>query len=387
VKRLAILGSTGSVGVQTLAVVKSDPAKFSAIALAAGRNIELVAEQVRQFRPELVSVGDAVGAKELRERLGSDAAGVKIEYGKEGLLAVATSTSDLVVAALVGAVGLEPTLAAIDAGSDVALANKEVMVMAGALVNRAVAERGTQLLPVDSEHSAIFQCLSGQRAEDVSRLVLTCSGGPFRTWTAEQIADATIEEALKHPNWDMGAKITIDSSTLMNKGLEVIEARWLFDVPPERVDVVVHPESIIHSLVEYRDSSVIAQLGLPDMRVPIAVALAWPERLDLDYPRLDLAGAGALHFEEPDRKRFPCLDLAYGALRGPESAPAVLNAANEVSVAAFLNGLIAYPEIADTNERVLETHLKEGLSSPMRDLEDVREADLWARELAGTLTR
>ena len=386
-KRLAILGSTGSVGVQTLAVVKSDPAKFSAIALAAGRNIELVAEQVRQFRPELVSVGDAVGAKELRERLGSDAAGVKIEYGKEGLLAVATSTSDLVVAALVGAVGLEPTLAAIDAGSDVALANKEVMVMAGALVNRAVAERGTLLLPVDSEHSAIFQCLSGQRAEDVSRLVLTCSGGPFRTWTAEQIADATIEEALKHPNWDMGAKITIDSSTLMNKGLEVIEARWLFDVPPERVDVVVHPESIIHSLVEYRDSSVIAQLGLPDMRVPIAVALAWPERLDLDYPRLDLAGAGALHFEEPDRKRFPCLDLAYGALRGPESAPAVLNAANEVSVAAFLNGLIAYPEIADTNERVLETHLKEGLSSPMRDLEDVREADLWARELAGTLTR
>jgi len=387
VKRLAILGSTGSVGVQTLAVVKSDPAKFSAIALAAGRNIELVAEQVRQFRPELVSVGDAVGAKELRERLGSDAAGVKIEYGKEGLLAVATSTSDLVVAALVGAVGLEPTLAAIDAGSDVALANKQLKVKAGALVNRAVAERGTQLLPVDSEHSAIFQCLSGQRAEDVSRLVLTCSGGPFRTWTAEQIADATIEEALKHPNWDMGAKITIDSSTLMNKGLEVIEARWLFDVPPERVDVVVHPESIIHSLVEYRDSSVIAQLGLPDMRVPIAVALAWPERLDLDYPRLDLAGAGALHFEEPDRKRFPCLDLAYGALRGPESAPAVLNAANEVSVAAFLNGLIAYPEIADTNERVLETHLKEGLSSPMRDLEDVREADLWARELAGTLTR
>ena len=385
-KRLAILGSTGSVGVQTLAVVKSDPAKFSAIALAAGRNIELVAEQVRQFRPELVSVGDAAGAKELRERLGSDAAGVEIEYGKEGLLAVATSTSDLVVAALVGAVGLEPTLAAIDAGSDVALANKEVMVMAGALVNRAVAERGTQLLPVDSEHSAIFQCLSGQRAEDVSRLVLTCSGGPFRTWTAEQIADATIEEALKHPNWDMGAKITIDSSTLMNKGLEVIEARWLFDVPPERVDVVVHPESIIHSLVEYRDSSVIAQLGLPDMRVPIAVALAWPERLDLDYPRLDLAGAGALHFEEPDRKRFPCLDLAYDALRGPESAPAVLNAANEVSVAAFLNGLIAYPEIADTNERVLETHLKEGLSSPMRDLEDVREADHWARELAGTLT-
>ncbi|MEE3330299.1 MAG: 1-deoxy-D-xylulose-5-phosphate reductoisomerase [Myxococcota bacterium] len=386
-KRLAILGSTGSVGVQTLAVVESDPEKFSASALAAGQNIELVAEQVRQFRPELVSVGDAAGAEELRDRLGSDAASVKIEYGKEGLLAVATNASDLVVAALVGAVGLEPTLAAIEAGCDVALANKEVMVMAGALVNRAVAERGTQLLPVDSEHSAIFQCLSGQRAEDVSRLVLTCSGGPFRTWTAEQIAEATIEQALKHPNWDMGAKITIDSSTLMNKGLEVIEARWLFDVPPERVDVVVHPESIVHSLVEYRDSSVIAQLGLPDMRVPIAVALAWPERLDLDYPRLDLAAAGRLHFEEPDRKRFPCLDLAYEALRGSEAAPAVLNAANEVAVAAFLKGLISYPEIADTNGRVLEIHLKEALGSHMRDLDDVREADLWARNAADTLTR
>ena len=290
--------------------------------------------------------------------------------------------ADLVVAALVGALGLEPTLAAIRAGRDVALANKEVMVMAGALVNRAVAEHGVRLLPVDSEHSAIFQALAGQRSGDVSRLVLTCSGGPFRNWEASRIEHASIEDALNHPNWDMGAKITIDSATLMNKGLEVIEARWLFGVPPERIDVVVHPESIVHSLVEYRDTSVIAQLGLPDMRVPIAVALAWPERLDLDYPRLDLAACGRLHFEEPDRERFPCLDLAYRALSGSEAAPAVLNASNEVAVASFLEGQSSFPRIADTNRDVLEAHLKEARGAEIRDLADVRAADAWARARA-----
>ena len=386
-KRLAILGSTGSVGVQTLAVVGSSPEQFCATALAAGRNIEVLAEQVRRFRPELVSVGDKAGAKELRERLGADADGLLIEHGSQGLIAVATHEADLVVSALVGAVGLEPTLAAIEAGRDVALANKEVMVMAGALVNRAVAERGTQLLPVDSEHSAIFQCLAGQRSEDISRLVLTCSGGPFRTWTAERIANATIEEALNHPKWDMGAKISIDSATLMNKGLEVIEARWLFDVPPERVDVVVHPESIVHSLVEYRDTSVIAQLGLPDMRVPIAVAMSWPERLELDYPRLDLTVAGQLHFEEPDRKKFPCLELAYEALRGSEAAPAVLNAANEIAVAAFLDRKVGYLHIADTNAKVLQQHIGEARGTRIRDLADVREADSWARAAAAERTR
>jgi len=379
VKRLAILGSTGSVGVQTLAVVAANPDRFEAVALAAGRNTARLAEQVLRFRPALVSVADADAAAELRTKLGEDADGVRIEVGGDGLRSVAEVDSDLVVAALVGAVGLAPTLAAIRAGRDVALANKEVMVMAGALVNREVAAHGVRLLPVDSEHSAIFQALAGQRLEDVERLVLTCSGGPFRTWEAERIASAGIEDALNHPNWDMGAKITIDSATLMNKGLEVIEARWLFGIPPDRVDVVVHPESIIHSLVEYRDTSVMAQLGLPDMRVPIAVALAWPERVALDVPRLDLAALGRLHFEEPDRKRFPCLDLAYQALEGSEAAPAVLNAANEVSVAQFLAGASSFPRIADTNRRVLEAHLTASGGARIRDLRDVHEADAWAR--------
>jgi 1-deoxy-D-xylulose-5-phosphate reductoisomerase len=382
VKRLAVLGSTGSVGVQTLAVVAANPERFEAVALAAGRNTTLLAEQVERFRPRVVSVMDASAAEDLRARLGDAVEGLTIEVGGQGLRAVAEADADLVVAALVGAVGLEPTLAAIRAGHDVALANKEVMVMAGALVNREVAANNVSLLPVDSEHSAIFQALAGQRAEDVARLILTCSGGPFRTWEAARIAEAGIEDALNHPNWDMGAKITIDSATLMNKGLEVIEARWLFDVPPERVDVVVHPESIIHSLVEYRDTSVMAQLGLPDMRVPIAVALAWPERVALDVPRLDLAAIGRLHFEEPDRKRFPCLDLAYEALNGSEAAPAVLNASNEVAVARFLAGASSFLSIADTNRRVLEAHLGESGGASLRDLADVREADAWARAFA-----
>ena len=305
-KRLSLLGSTGSIGEQTLAVVAAAPSRFEVVALAAGRNIEKLADQVRRFRPGLVSVADADGAVELRERLGS--LQVEVLVGNEGLKAVAEYPADLVVSGLVGAVGLAPTLAAIRAGRDVALANKEVMVMAGALVLREVKAHGVALLPVDSEHSAIFQALCGQRVEDVARLILTASGGPFRTWTAEQIAEATVEQALNHPNWDMGPKITIDSATLMNKGLEVIEARWLFDIPPERVDVVVHPQSIIHSLVEFVDTSVLAQLGLPDMRVPIAVALAHPERLELDLPVLDLPVLGRMDFEKPDRKRFPCLE-------------------------------------------------------------------------------
>jgi 1-deoxy-D-xylulose-5-phosphate reductoisomerase len=307
---------------------------------------------------------------------------VRIEVGSAGLEAVATHASDLVVAALVGAVGLEPTLAAIRAGREIALANKEVMVMAGALVLREAQARGVTIVPVDSEHSAIFQALSGQRHEDVSRIILTCSGGPFREWSAEAIANASVEEALNHPNWDMGAKITIDSASLMNKGLEVIEARWLFDVEPERIAVVVHPQSIVHSLVEFRDTSVLAQLGLPDMRVPIAVALAHPERVALDVPRLDLAAAGRLDFEEPDRKRFPCLDLAYEALRGSESAPAVLNAANEVAVAAFLAGEIPFGAIASANAAVLGEHLEQNPGAVVGSLDEVLAADAWARARA-----
>ncbi len=379
-KRLSLLGSTGSIGEQTLAVVEAAPSRFEVVALGAGRNIEKLAEQVRRFRPALVSVADAAGAVELRERLGVQR--VEVLIGNEGLEAVAEYPADLVVSGLVGAVGLAPTLAAIRAGRDVALANKEVMVMAGALVLREVNAHGVALLPVDSEHSAIFQALCGQRPEDVARLILTASGGPFRTWTAEQIARASVEQALKHPNWAMGPKITIDSATLMNKGLEVIEARWLFDIPPDRVDVVVHPQSIIHSLVEFCDTSVLAQLGLPDMRVPIAVALAYPERLELDLPRLDLAALARMDFETPDRKRFPCLDLAFEALRSDEAAPAVVNAANEISVAAFLAGKIRFPEIAVTNGAVLNSHVARGKAGPLRDLTDVMEADGWARTCA-----
>ncbi len=376
-KRLALLGSTGSVGEQSLAVAEAFPERYRVVALAAGRRIEKLAEQVRRFRPELVSVAEAQGAQELRERLGPEAP--EIAIGNAGLEAVAAHPADLVVSGLVGAIGLAPTLSAIRAGRDVALANKEVLVTAGALVLREVQAHGVTLLPVDSEHSAIFQCLAGQRLEDVSKLILTASGGPFRSWDPARIARATVKEALNHPNWDMGPKITIDSATLMNKGLEVIEARWLFDLGPERVEVVVHPQSIVHSLVEFVDGSVLAQLGLPDMRVPIAVALAHPERLPLDLPRLDLAALGRLDFEAPDTKRFPCLELAFEALRADEAAPAVLNAANEVAVAAFLEGQLAFPEIAAANAAVLDAHARTGASTALRDLDDVAEADGWAR--------
>jgi 1-deoxy-D-xylulose-5-phosphate reductoisomerase len=379
VKRLAILGSTGSVGEQTLSVIEAFPDRFCVTALAAGRQIDKLADQVRRFRPERVSVADDEGAERLRKQIGDE---VTIDVGADGLRAVAEHPADLVMAALVGAVGLEPTLAAIRAGRHVALANKEVMVMAGALVCREVAARGVELLPVDSEHSAIFQSMAGQRRQDVSRIILTCSGGPFRTWSADRIQHATVDEALAHPNWDMGAKISIDSATLMNKGLEVIEARWLFDVEPDQIDVVVHPESIIHSLVEFVDSSVMAQLGLPDMRVPIVVAMAHPERVPMDLPRLDLAAVGRLDFEPPDRKRFPCLDLAYEALAGSEAAPAVLNAANEVAVDAFLNGRISFSAIAQTNSAVLRAHLSEAEGQVVSSLDEVLEADRWARARA-----
>ncbi len=379
-KRVAILGSTGSVGEQTLSVIASSPERFRVTALAAGRNIEKLAEQVRIFSPEQVAVADEEGAAALRSRVGDD---LPIAVGDVGLAAVATHPADLVVAALVGAVGLRPTLAAIEAGRDVALANKEVLVIAGALVLRAAKKHGVTLIPVDSEHSAIFQALSGQRREDVERLVLTCSGGPFRTWSADRIAGATIEEALAHPNWNMGAKITIDSATLMNKALEIVEARWLFDVSPERIDVVVHPQSIVHSLVEFVDRSVIAQLGLPDMRVPIAVALAHPERIRLEIPSLDLAEIARLDFEEPDRKRFPALDLATRALAGSEAAPAVLNAANEVTVASFLAGDLSLPRISEINGQVLDAHLEAHAGETVDSLDAVLAADAWAREQSG----
>lgn len=376
-KRIALLGSTGSIGEQTLDVVAQFPERFCVTALAAGRRVEKLADQVRRFAPAKVAVAEEAGAQELRERLGPHP--VEILVGEAGLQAVATHAADVVVAGLVGAIGLAPTLAAIRAGRDIALANKEVMVMAGALVNREVARHGVRLLPVDSEHSAIFQALEGQRREDVSRILLTASGGPFRTWSADRIALASVEEALNHPNWDMGPKISVDSATLSNKGLEVIEARWLFGVPPEQIAVVVHPQSIVHSLVEYVDGSVLAQLGLPDMRGPIAYALAYPERVPVRVPRLDLAAVGRLDFEEPDTKRFPCLDLAFRALAGAEAGPAVFNAANEESVAAFLAGVIPFLGIASVNGGVLEAFLAEHRGEQVQNLAAVLEADAWAR--------
>ena len=377
-KRIAVLGSTGSVGEQTLDVVAAHPERYEVVALAAGRRVEKLAEQVRRFRPSVVSVAEPAGLATLRELLGP-AAPPTLLAGAAGLEAVATADCELVVAGLVGAVGLAPTLAAVRAGRHVALANKEVLVMAGALVRREVAAAGVTLLPVDSEHSAIFQALTGEDPAHVRKIILTASGGPFRTWSAERIARASVEEALAHPNWDMGPKISVDSATLMNKGLEVIEARWLFDVSPERVEVVVHPQSIVHSLVEFRDTSVMAQLGLPDMRVPIAVALAHPERLPLELPSLDLAAVGRLDFETPDTKRFPCLSLAFEALAADEAAPAVLNAANEVAVESFLAGGLPYPEIAATNAAVLEAWTARAGGGALRDLADVLEADAWAR--------
>jgi 1-deoxy-D-xylulose-5-phosphate reductoisomerase len=378
-KRLAILGSTGSIGEQTLDVVASHPDRFQVVSLAAGRNVERLIEQARRFEPRVVSVADPAEVPAIQAALGAE---VEVASADSGLLAVATEAADLVVAGLVGAIGLRPVLAAIRAGHSIGLANKEVMVMAGAMVRREAKSKGVDIIPIDSEHSAIFQCLAGSRTGEVERLILTCSGGPFRTWSAPQIEKATVEQALAHPNWSMGDKISIDSATLMNKGLEVIEARWLFDVPAERVDVVVHPQSIVHSLVEYCDRSVLAQLGLPDMRVPIAVALAHPNRIELDLPRLELAELARLDFERPDRERFPCLDLAYRAASGGEAAPAVLNAANEIAVAAFLERQIRFSEIAALNTAVLGAHLKDHLGERVEDLEAVLGADGWARGAA-----
>lgn len=382
-KTLVVLGSTGSIGVQTLEIISMFPDRYEVASLAAGRNVELLADQVRMFRPGLVSVGDDESAKKLRSLLG-EGLDLSIVVGASGLLDVATVEADLVVAGLVGAVGLEPTLAALQKGRNVALANKEVMVTAGALVQRVASEQGAQIIPVDSEHSAIFQVLSGQRSQDVKRLILTASGGPFRTWSSGEISNASLKEALNHPNWEMGPKITIDSATLMNKGLEVIEARWLFDTNPDHVDVVVHPESIVHSLVEFVDGSVIAQLGLPDMKVPISVALSFPERLELDLPSLDLTETATLHFERPDGDRFPSLGLAYRALASGEAAPAVLNAANEESVAAFLQGKVSIPDIPRLNECALNEWERRG-GGGLRDLRDVREADLCGRRFVSEL--
>ena len=375
-RSLAVLGSTGSVGVSTLALVERFPERFRVVALAAGRNSAVLADQLRRHAPDLVSVADAGVEADVRARVPEFRG--RIVSGAEGAVAVAThAEADVVLSALVGALGLVPTLAAIRAGKDVALANKEVLVVAGALVTAAARERGVRLLPVDSEHNAIFQALQGHNRSEVRRIILTASGGPFLRHSAEDLAGVTRADALQHPTWKMGPKITIDSSTLMNKGLEVIEAHWLFDIEPDRIAVVIHPQSIIHSMVEYVDGSVLSQMAVPDMTIPIGYALAYPERLPLEHlPTLDLPAAGELTFVEPDAERFPCLGLAYRALRAGGTMPAVLNAANEIAVERFLAEDVGYRDIPALVEAVMDAHTLAAAS----DLDTLLEADRWARE-------
>ena len=377
-KKIAILGSTGSIGRSALQVIEQFPGHFQVVALAAGKNIDLLAKQIQQFRPKLAAVLDRDLAKDLARRLPADSQ-VEVLAGSTGYQETAScAEADMVLSSMVGAAGLIPTLSAIRAGKDVALANKETLVMAGALVMGEVQKYQVTLLPVDSEHNAIFQALEGHRREDLKRILLTASGGPFLNVPKEMLESVTPAQALAHPNWEMGAKITIDSATMMNKGLEVIEAKWLFDVPVEKIDVHIHPQSIVHSMVEYVDGSVLAQLGMPDMRVPIAYALAYPQRLKLDLPTLDLFSLQTLTFQEPDLSRFPCLDLAFKACKAGGTMPAVLNASNEVAVQAFLDNRIPFLGIARLVDKVMQEHEL----VPATELQAILAADTWARTRA-----
>ncbi|HVT31144.1 MAG TPA: 1-deoxy-D-xylulose-5-phosphate reductoisomerase [Rhodanobacteraceae bacterium] len=382
-RTIAVLGATGSIGASALDVIARHPDRFRAGILAAHRNVEALADLCAKFAPDLAVIADASREAELRERLRAARLATRIAAGPEALAAAARDGAcDTIVAAIVGAAGLESTLAAARAGKRLLLANKEAVVMAGPLLRAALDEGGGELLPIDSEHNAVFQCLPAGRASldaaGVRRIVLTASGGPFRGRTREHLGAITPEMACAHPNWRMGRKISVDSATLMNKGLEVIEAHFLFEAPADRIDVVVHPQSIVHSMVEYRDGSVLAQLGNPDMRTALAYALAWPERVDAGVAPLDLVGSGRLDFEAPDRETFACLDLAYGALAAGGSAPIVLNAANEVAVEAFLDGGLPFLGIAE----VIESALESTPSSPVGTLADVVDADLTARRVA-----
>ena len=385
-KRIAILGSTGSIGCSALSVVESHQRELKVVGLAAGENVARFVEQVKRHQPGVAALASSKALEEARSAL-REARGVELAAGADGLLAVATHPdADIVLCATSGTAGLDAVLAAIALGKTIALANKEVLVMAGRLMMEAARRHGATILPVDSEHNAIHQCLHGRRAVDVQRLILTASGGPFRDRAPDDLQRVTPREALNHPTWDMGPKITIDSSTLMNKGLEVIEARWLFDVPPERIDVVVHPQSIVHSLVELRDGSLIAQLGITDMRLPIQYAFSYPDRWETQLPALDLAKCRRLDFDSPDFTRFPCLALAYRALQGGAALPVILNAANEVAVQAFLDGALLFMGIPVVIERALDAGEERGPNGA-GSLEAVREVDAWARRFSGELIR
>ena len=378
-KQISILGSTGSIGCNTLRVVASLRDQFTVAALGAGTNVELLAEQIQQFHPRLVAVADEPHAEKLRQILsGTNLSEMpQIITGVEGLCEVALYEGvEIVIGAVVGALGLLPVYRALEAGRRVALANKETLVIAGELMTRAAEKSGAELLPVDSEHNALHQCLRGEHAAEVKRLILTASGGPFRTASREVIENATPAQALQHPTWRMGDKITIDSATMMNKGLEVIEARWLFNRGADEIDIIVHPQSVVHSMVEFVDGSVIAQLGVTDMRHAIQYALTYPARQAAELPPLNLATSGNLEFHDPDPVRFPCIALAYDALRTGGTMPAVLNAANEIAVAAFLKEQIKFGQIPELIRAACEAHD----AQPVNDLETVLQADKWARQ-------
>jgi 1-deoxy-D-xylulose-5-phosphate reductoisomerase len=373
-KKISLLGSTGSIGVNTLDVVERYPEKFQVCALSTGSNVELFATQIRKFKPALAALYDSTKVDVLKELVGD--LDVEIVSGQEGTVSIASfPDADIVVSGVVGSAGLLPALAAIKAGKNLALANKETLVIAGELVLKEAARNNTQIIPIDSEHSAIFQALNGEKIERIKKIILTASGGPFRNFTLKQMESVTVKDALNHPNWSMGAKITIDSSTMMNKGLEYIEAKWLFG-PEIPVEIIVHAQSIIHSMIEFVDTSIIAQMGIPDMRVPIAYALTYPDRYESDLPSLDLSSIGNLTFEAPDFDRFPCLKLAMDAIEIGQTIPAVLNAANEIAVRAFLDGLITYKDISEIIRMVMYNHRP----VPLQEMQDVLDADLWARE-------
>lgn len=378
-KNISILGSTGSIGTQALEVVSENSDALNIVGLTTNTSIDLLEKQIDAYAPRIVCVMDGDAALILEKRLKTKASAVEVVSGLEGLIAVATaSENNLLLTAVSGMIGLQPTLAAINAGIDIALANKETLVAGGQIVIDAAAAKRVSLLPVDSEHCAIFQCLMGNKHQEIDRIIITASGGPFRGHTREQLQSVTLAQALRHPNWSMGKKITIDSATLMNKGLEVIEAKWLFDLRDSQIDVVVHPQSIIHSMVEFIDHSTMAQLGMPDMALPIQIAFFYPERIANNRPALDFSQVRELTFEEPDLLAFPCLQLAYDALDSGGTMACVLNAANEIAVARFLNQEIHFLDIPRINRLVMEKH--QLISNP--GLDEVLAADAWARAIA-----
>lgn len=384
-KAITLVGSTGSIGTQTLDIVSQYPDQFRIVGLAAGSNVEMLAAQIRQFRPQIAAICVEDKLSALQEAIKDLDPQPILLAGEAGVIEVARyGEAETVVTGIVGCAGLLPTIAAIEAGKDIALANKETLIAGGPVVLPLVEKHGVKLLPADSEHSAIFQCLQGVPKDGLRKILLTASGGAFRDWEVERLAEVTVADALKHPNWSMGRKITVDSATLMNKGLEVIEAHFLFGMDYDQIEIVIHPQSIIHSLIELQDTSVLAQLGWPDMRLPLLYALSWPDRIYTDWERLDLVKAGNLTFREPDHKKYPCMQLAYAAGRAGGSMPAVLNAANEQAVALFLEEKIRFLDIPRCIEWVCDRHQNDNLQNP--SLDDILTADKWARQEVLTAT-